>query len=87
MDQDRHQPSLREVEPTEDRRYEFVDPRHPSAHPLLLLDEELREPTAKDYLVPLGLFLLTAFTTLWAGAYQANTNRLIISEASLPRNG
>ena len=32
--------------------------------------EEPEEPPFSKYLLPMGLFLLTIFTTLWAGAYQ-----------------
>ena len=32
------------------------------------------QPERSGVLVPLGLFLLTVFTTLWAGAYQTNTS-------------
>jgi len=74
MDDD-HQQHLFSERPAEyDRRIDVTDSRHPSAHPLLLLDEEIRAPGLSDYVVPLGLFLVTVFTTLWAGAFQANTN-------------
>lgn len=36
--------------------------------------DEPIEPERSSVLVPLGLFLLTVFTTLWAGAYQTNTS-------------
>jgi membrane-associated protease RseP (regulator of RpoE activity) len=49
-----------------------------AAHPLQTeaLSGESAEPTAssiRSVLVPLGLFLVTVFTTLWAGAYATRT--------------
>ena len=38
------------------------------------IEEEEERPTRTRFLLPLGLFLLTGFTTLWAGAYQTNSN-------------
>ncbi|MFO0766303.1 MAG: site-2 protease family protein [Nitrospiraceae bacterium] len=42
-------------------------------------DEEEDDPPSffSSVLLPLGLLLLTIFTTLWAGAYQTNTNPLV----------
>ena len=37
-------------------------------------DEEEERPSRTRFLLPLGLLLLTVFTTLWAGAYQTNSN-------------
>lgn len=37
-------------------------------------DEEEERPSRTRFLLPLGLFSLTVFTTLWAGAYQTNSN-------------
>jgi membrane-associated protease RseP (regulator of RpoE activity) len=37
-------------------------------------DEEEERPSRTRFLLPLGLFSLTVFTTLWAGAYQTNNN-------------
>ncbi|MGH7260678.1 MAG: site-2 protease family protein, partial [Nitrospiraceae bacterium] len=74
MDDDRQQHLFTEHPSGYDRRIELGDPRQPMPHPLLLLDEELRAPSLSDYAMPLGLFLVTVFTTLWAGAYQTNTN-------------
>ncbi|MCS6284506.1 MAG: site-2 protease family protein [Nitrospira sp.] len=36
---------------------------------------EFEESTFSRYLLPIGLFCLTIFTTLWAGAYQDHPNR------------
>lgn len=47
---------------------------HPPRYPILTVVEEPVEPRPLDWAVPIGLFLVTAFTTLWAGAYQTNTN-------------
>lgn len=74
MDDDRQQSLFPDRQRDYDRRLNLTDPRYPSAHPLLLLDEELRSPSLLDYAVPVALFFLTVFTTLWAGAYQTNTN-------------
>jgi membrane-associated protease RseP (regulator of RpoE activity) len=38
-------------------------------------DDERDEGPFSRYLLPVGLFLLTAFTTLWAGAYQDHWDR------------
>ena len=35
---------------------------------------EFEESTFSRYLLPIGLFALTVFTTLWAGAYQDHPN-------------
>ncbi|MGE3151515.1 MAG: site-2 protease family protein [Nitrospiraceae bacterium] len=37
-------------------------------------EEAEEQPSRTRFLLPLGLFLLTGFTTLWAGAYQTNSN-------------
>lgn len=37
--------------------------------------DEFEESTFSRYLLPVGLFCLTIFTTLWAGAYQDHPNR------------
>lgn len=37
--------------------------------------DEFEESTFSRYLLPIGLFCLTIFTTLWAGAYQDHPNR------------
>jgi len=37
--------------------------------------DEFEESTFSRYLLPIGLFALTIFTTLWAGAYQDHPNR------------
>ena len=74
MDDDRQQQLFSERSGEYDRRTDIGDPRHLPVHPLLLLDEEIRAPSLFDYAVPLGLFLITVFTTLWAGAYQTNIN-------------
>jgi membrane-associated protease RseP (regulator of RpoE activity) len=47
----------------------------PPAHPLLAVDDELREPPPA-VAVPLLLFFLTVCTTLWAGAYATRTRPL-----------
>ena len=75
MDDDRQQHLFSERSADYDRRIDITDPHHPSAHPLLLLDEEIRAPGLSDYVVPLGLFLVTVFTTLWAGAFETRANR------------
>ena len=36
-------------------------------------DVEIEDRTFSDYLLPIGLFIVTIFTTLWAGAYQTYT--------------
>ena len=36
--------------------------------------DEFEESTFSRYLLPIGLFCLTIFTTLWAGAYQDHPN-------------
>lgn len=48
----------------------------PSSGDYLFVDEEYADLGGKPsgVALPAGLFLLTAFTTLWAGAYQTNTN-------------
>lgn len=53
-----------------DRLIEVGDPRFLS----LDLEEEAPEPRLSDLALPVGLFLLTAFTTLWAGAYATRNN-------------
>lgn len=50
-----------------DRLIEVQDPRYAS----LGLEGEAPAPRLSELAVPVGLFLLTVFTTLWAGAYQA----------------
>jgi len=74
MDDDRQQPLFSDRPAEDERRLDLAPPYPPTVHPLLLLDEEIRSPSFADYAVPVGLFLLTVFTTLWAGAYQTNTN-------------
>ena len=86
MDDDRQQHLFSERPAGYDRRIELDDPRHPSAHPLILLDEEIRSPGLSDYVLPLVLFLITAFTTLWAGAFQTNTNPFTGAWAFLTNN-
>ncbi len=59
-----------EIEPTsapmrEDRN---------AAQPFENEPDEPRQPVRSGWLLPLGLFLITIFTTLWAGAYQTNTS-------------
>jgi membrane-associated protease RseP (regulator of RpoE activity) len=36
-------------------------------------DEEIEDRPFSDYILPTGLFIVTIFTTLWAGAYQTYT--------------
>ena len=36
-------------------------------------DEEIEDRPFSDYVLPIGLFITTIFTTLWAGAYQTYT--------------
>jgi len=36
-------------------------------------EDEAEDRTFSDYLLPIGLFIVTIFTTLWAGAYQTYT--------------
>ena len=47
---------------------------HPRRYPLLKVVEDPVEPRPLDWALPIGLFLITVFTTLWAGAYQTNSN-------------
>jgi len=47
---------------------------HPRRFPILTVVEEPVEPRVVDWALPIALFLITGFTTLWAGAYQTNTN-------------
>lgn len=74
MDDDRQQQLFSKQPPVYERELEPPEPKPLPVHPLLLLDEEIRKPGFADYALPAGLFLLTALTTLWAGAYQTNTN-------------
>ena len=46
-------------------------------HGLASMDEDPEAPHRASIAVPLGLFLATVFTTLWAGAYQTNTSPLL----------
>jgi membrane-associated protease RseP (regulator of RpoE activity) len=46
-------------------------------HGLASMDEDPEAPHRASVAVPLGLFLATVFTTLWAGAYQTNTSPLL----------
>jgi membrane-associated protease RseP (regulator of RpoE activity) len=49
-----------------------------TAEPLPLTVEEPAEAAARPSLaLPVGLFLATVITTLWAGAYQTNTNPFV----------
>jgi len=55
--QDRYEPS--------DNREEWPYPRYPSSPP--------PQSVFSQWGLPIGLFILTVFTTLWAGAYHLNT--------------
>ncbi len=39
-------------------------------------EDEIEETGFSDYVLPIGLFTLTIFTTLWAGAYQTHTGAI-----------
>jgi len=39
----------------------------------LSTDDETEDRNVSEYLLPIGLFIVTIFTTLWAGAYQTYT--------------
>jgi len=60
----------RELRWNGDRLIEVEDPRSLS----LDLEEEAPGPRLSDLALPIVLFLLTAFTTLWAGAYATRNN-------------
>jgi len=60
----------RESRWNEERLIEIQDPRYLS----LGLEGEAPAPRLSELALPVGLFLLTVFTTLWAGAYQAQGN-------------
>src|SRR5881397_2627539 len=53
-----------------DRLIEVGDPRFLSPDQ----EEEASEPRLSDLALPIVLFLLTVFTTLWAGAYATRSN-------------
>src|SRR2546427_4349263 len=53
-----------------DRLIEVQDPRFLPPDQ----DEEASEPRLSDLALPIVLFLLTVFTTLWAGAYATRSN-------------
>ena len=75
MDENR-QDRLKGVPPVE-----VINGRYPSSHPrrfpILTVVEEPVEPRIRDWALPIALFLITVFTTLWAGAYQTNTNQFL----------
>ncbi|NOT23820.1 MAG: site-2 protease family protein [Nitrospiraceae bacterium] len=53
------------------RSEELPIPAEPPANPGdLPSDEEFEETSFSKWILPIGLFLATIFTTLWAGAYQ-----------------
>ena len=56
---------------TDDHRFETMDLRDPFGDGSF--DMEPRALRFSDVVLPLGLFLVTVFTTLWAGAYETNT--------------
>ena len=66
---------------TSDPLVEVMNGRYASSHPrrfpLLKVVEDPVEPRPLDWALPIGLFLVTVFTTLWAGAYQTNTNQFL----------
>ncbi len=72
MDEDR-QDRLKGVPPIEVINGRYAS-GHPRRFPILTVVEEPVEPRLFDWSLPIGLFLVTVFTTLWAGAYQTNTN-------------
>jgi membrane-associated protease RseP (regulator of RpoE activity) len=74
MDDKPQEPLYPDRQPGTTGRADLEPPCHLPVHPLLLLDEEIQAPRVMDYALPITLFLLTVFTTLWAGAYQTNTN-------------
>ena len=50
----------------------IADPRSSgSTHDLLEVEEEEEESSFSRWILPVALFLMTVFTTLWAGAFQA----------------
>ena len=53
-----------------DRPIEWEDPSYSP----LAMERAVREPRLSDFVLPLGLFLATVATTLWAGAYAARSN-------------
>jgi membrane-associated protease RseP (regulator of RpoE activity) len=60
--------------PNGDLRDEVIDLAYSAQQDMFEAERRTKRPSA--YVLPIALFLVTAFTTLWAGAYQTNTQPL-----------
>lgn len=69
MDDERQVQSHRPLELTHEMGQQEYGPR--------LVEDDQERQARSSVVVPLGLFLATVFTTLWAGAYQTNTSPLL----------
>lgn len=55
----------------------MVPAREHQGHDVVPMDDDPEAPPRASVAIPIGLFLATVFTTLWAGAYQTNTSPLL----------
>jgi len=55
----------------------MVPARELHGYGVVPMDDDPDPPPRSSVAVPIGLFLATVFTTLWAGAYQTNTSPLL----------
>ncbi|HET8579640.1 MAG TPA: site-2 protease family protein [Nitrospiraceae bacterium] len=72
-DKDDHQQDRRSSDPPVEVTNGWYASDHPRRFPTLTVVDEHIEPRPVDWALPIGLFLITVFTTLWAGGYQTNT--------------